>query len=65
MRERQQELQEKLTELASLAEEVAGAQHQFRRVETDRFEELSEALDATWDDYASARRRFGRALQGE
>ncbi|MDA2913839.1 hypothetical protein MYX77_07770 [Acidobacteriia bacterium AH_259_A11_L15] len=34
--ERHQEAQEKLTELAALAETVVSAQHQLRRVETDK-----------------------------
>jgi len=58
-------VEQKLAELATLAEEVATAQHQFRRVETEKYEELNQALEATLDDYAHARRRFGRALQGE
>ncbi|MFQ5778297.1 MAG: hypothetical protein ACE5IP_09860 [Terriglobia bacterium] len=65
LRERQQEVQEKLAELAALAETVVSAQHQFRRVETEKYEELTEALEAALDDYARARARFGRALQGE
>ncbi|MEE8201078.1 MAG: hypothetical protein V3R29_07905 [Candidatus Acidoferrales bacterium] len=63
--ERQRELQEKLTELAGLAEEVVRAQHQFRRVEMETLKELNQALDATWEDYTHARRRFERALQGD
>ena len=63
--ERHHELQEKLTELAALAEEVVTSQHQFRRVEMDKYEELCQALEATLDDYATARARFGRALRGE
>lgn len=63
--ERQREVQEKLAELAALAETVVSAQHQFRRVEMDKYEELTEALDATLEDYVRARARFGRELQGE
>ncbi|MBI4465929.1 MAG: hypothetical protein HY656_00685 [Acidobacteria bacterium] len=63
--ERHQEVQEKLAALAALAEEVATAQHQFRRVEMEKFEELNQALEATLEDYSTARRRFGRALQGD
>lgn len=63
--ERHREVQEKLAELAALAEEVAAAQHQFRRVEMDKYEELSQALEATLEDYSSARRRFARALRGD
>jgi len=65
LRQRQREVEEKIRELAALADEVATAQHQFRRVEMDKFEELNQALDAALEDYARARRRFGEALQGE
>ncbi len=61
--ERQREVEEKLAELAALADEVSAARHQFRRVETEKFEELNQALEAALEDYAHARRRFGEALQ--
>lgn len=63
--ERHQEVQEKLTELAALAETVVTSQHQFRRVETEKYADLMETLDAALEDYARARARFGSALQGE
>ena len=63
--ERHRQVLEKLAELATLADEVAHAQHQFRRVEMDRYEELCQALDATLEDYTAARDRFGRVLRGE
>lgn len=63
--ERQRELQEKLAELAALAEDVVSSQHQFRRVEMEKYDELCQALEATFDDHAAARARFARALQGE
>ena len=63
--ERHRELQEKLGELAALAESVARAQHQFRRVETEKYQELCQELEATLDDYAHARNRFGRLLEGQ
>jgi 3-dehydroquinate dehydratase len=63
--ERHRELQEKLAELARLAEEVIMSQHQFRRVETEKYQELCEELEATLEDYAAARDRFGRLLEGE
>lgn len=61
--ERHREAQEKLNELLALAEKVVSAQHQFRRVEMDQFEDLSQALDATLDDLADARARFGQLLR--
>lgn len=63
--ERHREVQEKLAALAALTEEVMSSQHQFRRVEMEKYEGLCQALEATLDDHATARRRFGRALQGE
>lgn len=63
--ERHREVQEKLAELAALADTVITSQHQFRRVETQKYEELCQALEATLDDHAAARARFARALQGE
>lgn len=63
--ERQRELQEKLAELAALADEVVTSQHQFRRVEMEKYDELCQALEATLDDHAAARARFGRTLHGE
>lgn len=63
--ERQHELQEKLAEIAALAEDVVSSQHQFRRVEMEKYDELCQALEATLDDHADARARFGRALHGE
>ena len=65
LRERQREVEKKLAELTALADEVATAQHQFRRVEAEKFEDLNQALEAALEDYAHARRRFGEALQGE
>lgn len=63
--ERHREVLEKLGELAALADTVATAQHQFRRVELDKLEEVNQELDAALEDYARARRRFAEALQGE
>lgn len=63
--EHQRELEEKLAALAALAGEVVTAQHQFRRVETEKYEELCQQLEAALDDHAAARARFARALQGE
>lgn len=61
--ERQREVQEKLNELMALAEKVVTAQHQFRRVEMDQYEDLCQTLEATLDDFATARERFGRLLR--
>ena len=61
--ERHREVQEKLNELMALAEQVVTAQHQFRRVEMDQYEDLCQALEAALDDYGDARNRFGRLLR--
>jgi hypothetical protein len=61
--ERHREVQEKLNELVALAEKVVTAQHQFRRVEMEQYEDLCQALEAALDDYADARARFGRLLR--
>lgn len=63
--ERHREVQEKLTELAALADTVVTGQRQFQRVEMERFDRLSQELDAAFEDFTHARDHFARALQGE
>lgn len=63
--ERHQEVQEKMTEIAALARTITSAQHQYQRVELQRYELLCEQLEAALEDYARARQRFGHLLQGE
>lgn len=61
--ERHGEVREKLNQLVALAEKVVTAQHQFRRVEMEQYEDLCQTLEAALDDHSDARARFGRLMR--